>query len=188
MDAGSCGATVTASAILLANAYLAQGTIGMGGYAYAFSDMVVPGGSTSCVDQFALCTLGTTGTQNPPDYTVYGAGIGVNLNQDPSATSVGTFAATGNGIAYTLSNLPAQGVRLIIDDGGDAGKTTYCVDLTTSTGQIPWSQFSTQCYNLGNPGAALSGAPSSATSIQFLVIAGSKPGPFDFCVTSLAFM
>ena len=64
-----------------------------------------------------------------------GVSIGVNLNQPNGSTTKSTFAATGAGVAYTLSSLPTPGTRLIIDNAG----ADYCANLTAATGTIPWS-------------------------------------------------
>jgi hypothetical protein len=160
------------------------GTVGMGGYGYAFSD----GTSVSCLNGTAFCGSGTIATANPPTYSLYGGGIGVNLNQAAGATTKMTMAATGSGITYALTNLPTSPatVRLIVDNAG----VDYCNNITTMSGTVPWSQFFAMCYNLpgGDAGAGLSGPPAAASHIQFQVnSAASGPGAFSFCVTGLSF-
>jgi hypothetical protein len=161
------------------------GAIGMGGYAYFYQDLPT-GGSTACLNPNMLCGKGTTAVQNPPTYSIYGAGIGVNLNQTQGSMVKGTFAATGAGIAYTLTGLPMPGTRLIIDNAG----VDYCNNLTLPTGTVPWGMFTPQCYNLpgGDAGAGLAGPPATATHVQFQVNAAMVAGTFDFCVTALKFM
>ena len=160
------------------------GTVGMGGYGYAFSD----GTSVSCLNGNAFCGAGTIAMANPPTYSVYGGGIGVNLNQVMNATTKMTMAATGSGITYALTNLPSTPatVRLIVDNAG----VDYCNNITTATGTVPWSGFFAMCYNLpgGDAGAGLAGPPAAASHVQFQVnSAASGPGAFSFCVTQLAF-
>jgi hypothetical protein len=154
----------------------------MGGYAYSYADM---GGSTACLDTIAFCGMGTTALQTPAtSMTVWGSGIGVNLNQRMGATTSGACAATGGGIGYAISGtLPPQGMRLIIDNAGK----DYCAPLTATSGTIPWSAFSTQCWQ-PEAGAGLAAAPTMATHVQFQVNAAAAAGTFNFCVTSLKFM
>jgi hypothetical protein len=182
----SC-ATTSTGGIALATNYLTPtpGVIGMGGYAYSYQDLPF-GGSTACLNPNMLCGKGTTAALNPPTYTIYGAGIGVNLNQTQGSTVKVTFAATGSGIAYALSNLPMPSTRLLIDNAG----ADYCTKLTTAAGTVPWAMFTPQCYNLpgGDAGADLAGAPAFATHIEFQVDSDVTAGSFDFCVTSLGFM
>jgi hypothetical protein len=171
--------------------------IGSGGYVFAFSDAKVGGPSTACVNSTMFCGKGTIGMANPPSYSYYGGGIGVNLSQPSGSMGLGApFAATGTGISYAISSFPTVGtggaVRLIIDNGATAGANgaDYCAAITTATGMVPWSMFFTQCYNLpgGDAGAGLSGPPTTASHVQFQVASGMTAGSFDFCVTSLKFM
>jgi hypothetical protein len=120
-----------------------------------------------------------------PTGTVWGAGIGASLNQ-AMATSVasppvGQYAVTGSGISYSLSDLPAQGMRLAVDEGG----TDYCAPLMSASGTVKWASFNTKCWN--NSGMALAGAPKAATYIHFQVTAATAAAPFDFCVTAVSF-
>ncbi len=153
-----------------------------GGYAYAYSDKVL---STACLASGAFCGQGTTGAQTPANSsTVWGAGIGVNLNQPAGSMTVGSCAATGSGIAYTISGaLPPQGMRLIIDNGG----MDYCAPLPSVSGTVPWSAFNTTCWQPSG-GMALSGPPATATHVELQVNAATAQGSFDFCVTALSFM
>jgi hypothetical protein len=154
-----------------------------GGYAYNFSD----GTSTVCLLSNALCGAGATAARDTAG-RVWGAGFGFNLNQAMAVGSasppINTFAVptSANGLTYGLSNLPAQGARLVIDNGG----SDYCATLQAPTGQVTWTTFNTKCWD--NSGTALSGAPATATRIQFEVIATTASAPFDFCVTAVSFM
>jgi hypothetical protein len=160
------------------------GVVGMGGYGYSFSD----GTSISCLNGSAFCGAGTIATANPPTYTLYGGGIGVNLNQASGTTTKMTMAATGSGITYALTNLPATPatVRLIVDNAG----VDYCNNITAATGTVTWSEFTPMCYNLpgGDAGAGLAGPPATASHVQFQVNSSATgPGAFNFCVTALSF-
>jgi hypothetical protein len=94
---------------------------------------------------------------------------------------VGQYAVTGSGISYSLSTLPAQGMRLAIDEGG----VDYCAPLTAASGTIKWTSFNTKCWD--NSGMALAGAPNTATYVHFQVTAATAVAAFDFCVTALSF-
>jgi hypothetical protein len=117
--------------------------------------------------------------------TVWGAGIGVSLNQ-PMAMSavsppVGPYAVTGSGITYALSNLPVQGMRLAIDEGG----VDYCAPVSAASGTVKWASFNSKCWD--NSGLTLAGAPKAATYVHFQVTAATAVAPFNFCVTSVSF-
>lgn len=179
----TCTAAVATGAISLASNYLASSVIGDGGYAYSYDDGM---GSTACLDSTALCGAGTTAVATPTG-TVWGAGIGFSLNQamatGPTSPPVGDYAvpAASTGIAYALSVLPAQGMRLIIDEAG----TDYCAALTAATGTVLWSSFNTECWS--GAGTSLSGAPQVATHVQFQVTAASASLSFEFCMTAVSF-
>jgi hypothetical protein len=153
--------------------------LGDGGYAYGYSDMAKGGTSSVCLDPEALCGAGTTGAMSS---ATWGAGIGVNLNQAMGMSPpTMTYAVTGSGINYTLSNLPSQGARVIIDNGG----MDYCATLSAASGTAKWSDFNLTCWQ-PTPSGALSGAPM-ATHVNFQVNAASAPASFNFCVTAVSF-
>ena len=171
-------------------------TIGMGGYTFAFSDGVAMG-STACISTLAFCGMGTIGAANPPAYTIYGGGIGVNLNQlmatGAAMQPINAYAATGAGINYALSAVPPAGTRLIIDNSPAyvqgppvSGVVDYCAPITLQTATIPWATFNTKCWD--GTGTALAAAPATAHHIQVEVTSGAAAGAFNFCVTSLKFM
>lgn len=180
---GTCSATMAAGAIPLATNFLAPKVIGNGGYAYAYSDAAKGGASSACVDTLALCGAGMTGAMSA---ATWGGGIGVNLDQIMATTStsppIGKFAATGSGISYTLSNLPSQGARIIIDSGA----MDYCAPLSTASGTVKWADFNLTCW-APTPAGDLSGAPADATHVNFQVDASAAAAPFDFCVTAVSF-
>ncbi len=181
-DGGStCPATIASNAIALSSNYLAAGTVGKGGYGYAYDDGK---GSTACMTSTALCGKGTTGVADMAG-TIWGAGIGVNLNQAAATGSasppVNSTAVTGTGIQYALSNLPPQGMRIVIDNGG----TDYCAPIASASGTVYWSNFNTKCWD--NSGSSLSGPPASATHLLFQITADAASTPFDLCVTGASF-
>ena len=181
-DSGpACMATISSGAIPLTSNYLSGSVIGDGGYAYAYDDGM---GSTACLDATALCATGMTAVTNASG-SIWGAGMGFNLNQamatGTASPAVNSIAATGTGISYTLSNLPPQGMRVVIDDGG----SDYCVPIADASGNLNWASFNTKCWD--NSGTFLTGAPATATHIEFQVTADAAATPFNFCVTSVAF-
>ncbi len=180
---GTCSATMAAGAIPLATNFLEPKVIGDGGYAYAYSDAAKGGASSACVSTLALCGAGMTGAMSA---ATWGAGIGVNLNQAMTTTSasppIGMLAATGSGISYTLSNLPSQGARIIIDNAG----MDYCAPLSAASGTAKWADFNATCW-APTPAGDLSGAPATATHLNFQVDAAATAAPFDFCVTAVSF-
>ena len=190
-DAGPCGATTTGGIMLGQGGYFAvpSATIGMGGYAYAFSDATgMPAGmSSACIAGSAFCGMGTTGVQST---ATWGAGIGLNLNQAMATSStsppIDAFQATGSGISYALSGL-SSGARLIIDNSPNYPTVVdYCAAISNASGTLPWSMFNTKCWD--NSGTALTAAPAMAHHVQVQVYATSMAGSFNFCVTSLKFM
>jgi hypothetical protein len=176
-----CGATVAAGAIALSANYLPAGTVGKGGYAYAYDDGKA---SSACLSATALCGMGTTGVADAAG-TIWGAGIGVNLDQaaatGAASPAVNSTQVTGTGVTYALSNLPPQGMRIVIDDGG----TDYCAPIGSASGTVYWSSFNTKCWD--DSGTALSGPPATATHLLFQITADAASTPFDVCVTGASF-
>jgi hypothetical protein len=91
------------------------------------------------------------------------------------------LAATGTGIKYSLSNLPPQGMRIVIDNNG----TDYCTPIAAASGTVTWAAFNTKCWD--NSGTFLTGAPAAATHILFQITADAASTPFNVCVTSVSF-
>jgi hypothetical protein len=176
-----CDATVASNAIALSSNYLAAGTVGKGGYAYSYQDGK---GSTACMTSNALCGKGMTAVADMAG-TIWGAGIGVNLNQavatGSASPAVNSTAVTGTGVQYALTNLPPQGMRIVIDNGG----TDYCAPIDTASGTVYWASFNTKCWDYS--GTSLSGPPTSATHLLFQVTSDAAAGPFNLCVTSASF-
>jgi hypothetical protein len=134
------------------------------------------------------------GTTTVTFSTNWGAGLGFSLNQTQGSGTVAsgtpeayTIPSTAKGISYSLSNLPTQGMRIILGNANPAGTSgqDYCAILTAKSGTIPWASFSTTCYN--STGTYLSAPPVGPTHIEFEVVADTTVTPFDFCVTELSF-
>ena len=150
------------------------------GYDFGFSDGL---GSTYCVDANSLCAAGTTAAQNPPTYTIWGAGFGFSLSPQTTLTTSVPVQLTGSGVSVTLSSLPTGGAtaRVQVTVAG----TQYCAAMTSASQTIPWSSFNTTCWAPAT-GTALAGAPNT-TNIQIEASAGTTAGAYDFCVTALSF-
>jgi len=150
------------------------------GYDFGFSDGL---GSTYCVDANSLCAAGTTAAQNPPTYTIWGAGFGFSLSPQTTLTTSVPVQLTGSGVSVTLSSLPTGGAtaRVQVTVAG----TQYCAAMTSASQTIPWSSFNTTCWAPAT-GTALAGAPNT-TNIQIEASAGATAGAYDFCVTALSF-
>lgn len=177
----ACLATVAPGALPLTTGFFPAAVIGNGGYAFPFSDEA---GSSACVSSSALCTKGSTAANSElTSATIWGAGLGMNLNQAKDGGGLAMpYAVPGSGIRYTLSNLPAQEVRLAIDNLG----IEYCALLTTASASMTWAQFNTKCWD--GTGTPLAGAPTQATFIAFHTVANPVASSFDFCVTSIGFL
>jgi hypothetical protein len=110
--------------------------------------------------------------------------MGFNLNQPTGegTTPVNFTSAGSGGVTYALDRLPSN-MRMVVGDS----TTDYCVNLTASSGTIPWTSFSSSCWN--TTGSYLSGPPSSFVSVRFQVVADTSYAgfaSFNFCVTRLS--
>jgi hypothetical protein len=148
------------------------------GYDFSIADPT--GKSSVCVAAGSLCGAGTVGAQNPPNYTVWGAGFGFNLS--PYTTPV-PVQLSGSGVSVTLSSLPTGGAsaRVLVT----VGTTQYCAVMTKATQTILWTSFNLTCWAPTAAGA-LTGPPNTS-NIEFAAYSGTTAGAFDFCVTALSF-
>jgi hypothetical protein len=151
-----------------------QPTLGMGGYAFTYSDATAatPGTSSVCINGSAFCAAGTIGLSPG-----YGGVVGVNLNQTPGTTALGTYAvpATAKGITYALSALPTGTVQLIVRNGPNDADD-YFVTITAASGSVPWSMFRTTPW-MPDASAPLGSAPQMATQVKSQVNAGARRTP-----------
>jgi hypothetical protein len=158
------------------------------GAVYAFGD--TGPFTTFCASTSAACLAGTTTPDNPPLYTYYGIGLGINLGPAVAANPQGNpnpVQLGGTGIAIKLSSLPATGARLIVTVGqtATAAGTDYCAPVTTFTATIPWASFNTKCYDTPPDGLALVGAPATP-HIELLVPSGTIEQSSNVCIDALA--
>ena len=150
---------------------------------YDFSLVDPTGKSSVCMSPNSLCGAGVVGAQNPPSYTVWGAGFGFNLSPLTTATTIVPVQLTGSGVTVTLSSLPTGGATARVQV--TVGTAQYCAVMTKATQTIPWTSFNTECWASAS-GVALTGPPN-ASNIQFEAASGATAGAFDFCVTALSF-
>ena len=184
----SCDATNAGSAQAASNCYYTgtTGTAAMG-YVYPYGD----GTSTACVDSAAICGKGSVGAANPPTYSVYGSGFGINVNQASGASTSGSVTPTATGLTWAVSGtMPLYGIQISITAGtGPCAAASGCCfrpATTATSGTTPWSMFTQACFNPAEAGAGLSGS-DQISKINFQAISGTAATTFDFCVTSLAF-
>jgi hypothetical protein len=129
----------------------------------------------------SLCVAGTTAAQDPPTYSVWGAGFGFNLSPDTTTTTTVEVQLAGAGVTVALSSLPTGAeARVQVT----VGTTDYCAKMTTASQTLKWADFNSKCWD--KSGTALTAAPKTA-KIQFQASSGTAAGTFDFCVTSLSF-
>jgi hypothetical protein len=174
-SSGTCSPTADANALACPAGLCA---IGNGGYDFTFSDTGPM--TTICVAANSACAKGTLTPANPPSYSYYGAGLGINLGPAADGGMPAPVQLTGTGISVTLSNLPAGGARLQITVGG----VSYCAPLTTASATVPWASFNTKCYDSPPDGVALTAAPAS-TNVEISLPSGTAEQSFDFCIESI---
>ncbi len=160
-----------------------QSIFGAGGYVYWYNDGV----STSCVDSASLCGAGTTTMSQTTDAgTLYGGGIGINLNQLKNGGDGGALVPTGSALTYAVTAIPTYGLQINLTDPG--GKIfAYSIPAGGAPqGTIPWSSFNTLGYDNPIPpsGQAFS-TSDTIIQINFQAPSGAQPAHWSFCVTSL---
>jgi len=171
--------TVAFGALSCPGGLCSVGSPAVSGYDFGYKDIGPM--TTFCLATNAACMKGTLTAVNPPSYSYYGAGLGINLGPIVGGTTMpAPVQLGGTGISIALSSFPASGLRVQVTVGGVA----YCASLATASATIPWAGFNTKCYDSPPDGVALTGAPA-ATDIEVQVPAGSTEESYDFCITSL---
>jgi hypothetical protein len=186
MPAIACSAAVTSGAVATANCFY-TGTKG-GGSNFYFADGM---GSTACVDANALCSKGTTAAQgSPPNYSIYGAGFGFQVNQTSNYGDAGS-PTLGASLSWAVSGTPPPSFRIGISafSGPCSGSSGCCYQTAAGamSGTIMWNQFVTDCWD----GASADGGTFSTSDglfeIKFQANAGSAATSYDYCVTSISY-
>ncbi len=123
------------------------------GYAWTLATETDEGSSISPSDftmtrGLPLCAKGVLA----PDYEAVGL-VGLNVNQSPEGVTAGplnTWAVTGQGLAYELSDPGGSPLRVQIEGAGADVESdeTWCADISgSSSGFITWSAFNSLCWN-----------------------------------------
>jgi hypothetical protein len=129
-----------------------------------------------CAATNAACLAGQTTPANPPSYSYYGIGLGINLAK---GTPVPPQQLTGSGLTVKLSSLPPSGARVVMTVAG----VDYCAPIATNPITIPWATFNTMCWN-PSMGTALPFAPATP-HIEVQVVSDASVHMVDFCVEQL---
>jgi hypothetical protein len=163
------------------------------GYAFGGGDtgstLVFPG--TGSRSDFGECmgTLRLQGTVGPATENNSYAGnvfLGVNLNQAPSDSTIGTVTPTGSSLVVTFSSSgPPMRVQLQAPGGSSDATKRWCAPLTASGTAIAYSSFTTECWDGGNQ-VAYTKQPLEA--ILITTPGGETEASFDVTLTGLAEM
>jgi hypothetical protein len=154
------------------------------GYAWTVTD---PLGSTISPSDFSmvgaggrLCVKGVVVAD--PSYDVY-AILGINVAQPQNGGSPGVWTPTGWGLAYSLTTDIASPLRVQIQGAAGYPSESWCADVTGSSGKIPWTQFSQNCW--WNSGPYYDGK-TPLQSVMFEVPGtNSNSVSYSFCVNSI---
>ena len=131
-----------------------------------------------------LCLQGEVGGDE-----AYGgvAMLGINLNQAADSTTPGTWAVTGSGVAYDVTNQGTSPLRIQIQGAAGYPTEAWCANVTGQTGTIPWGDFNTKCWGDATTVAYDTTAPIPLQSIMVLVPGlAAAAQPYSFCIGSLA--
>jgi hypothetical protein len=148
--------------------------MGNSGYNFAYGDMGPV--TVYCAGANAACLAGQTSPTNPPSYTYYGIGIGINL---ATGSPVPPVQLTGAGLTVKLSALPAPGARVVVTVAG----VDYCAAISTNPITIPWANFNTKCWD--GTGTALPFAPATP-HIEVQVVSNASVNMIDFCIEQIS--
>jgi hypothetical protein len=163
------------------------------GYAWTASSAagstIDPADYSAVVSATELCAKGSVAAMS--DYSGTGM-IGLNLNQAQDGTNppVETWtpaSITSGGIAVNVLNVGGSVIRVQLQAPGGAtdGTKRWCAPISAfgQIATIPWSAFSTTCWN--SSGTAYAGEPLE--SVIIIVPGGNQTAvSFDFCVEALA--
>jgi hypothetical protein len=131
-----------------------------------------------------LCASGTV-AMDPNLGGVALVGIWIQQNKTPANAPLNTWAPSGTGVKWQISNTGGSPLRIQIQGAAGYPSAAWCSVLTGSSGTIRWSDFNTQCW----PGGASTNYDGSVPLNLIMVeVPGSNsaPVPFNFCVQGLA--
>jgi hypothetical protein len=153
--------------------------MGNAGNEFSYGDMGPM--TTFCTAANAACLGGTMSPVNPPTYSYFGIGIGINLRMTVGADTPAPVQLSGTSVTIRLNKLPTSRAELIVTSGG----MDYCALIPTATATIPWTSFNTKCYDSPPDGIALTGAPATP-HIQVQVDSDAMEETVDFCIDTLS--
>src|SRR5262245_25031732 len=182
-------------------------TWGISGGIYTFADAagssILPNCTTdSCFSNLTgmgpVCVSGIgarvlTGASGTPDYgTYWGAALALDLNNPTFAANAQLpYRASDYGVKgfqFTFQNRAASTVRMTfkVRDPGSGQLADSCLDLSTATSTIHFSDARLSCY-LNPPGPALTAALADhLEALQWQVPTNTTAAVgFDYCISSI---
>jgi hypothetical protein len=160
------------------------------GPVFYFDDGSAGGTSTSCVTQNALCTQGTTNVVDSA-YKHYGSGFGFQVNDSPSSADAGSPSLASGGLTWAASGtLPASfrvGISTFSGPCSGSAGCCYQVAAAATSGTIPWTSFTVDCYDATPDGGAFNPSADGLYEIKFQADSSATAGSYNYCITSLSF-
>jgi hypothetical protein len=192
----ACSSTTGSTFTVAAGGYVTSGT--WMGYAWTGKDStsttsILPTDFSTLAAGGSLCVSGTVA--GTADYSAV-AILGLDINQamggaggaggsSGSGPPPSTWAPTGTGVVYSITNNGTSPLRIQIQAaGGDTDPTKrWCAPVGASSGVISWGTFNTACWD--GSGSNYNGA-TPLQSIMVLVPGDLSPVGFNFCLNSIA--
>ena len=111
--------------------------------------------------------------------------LGFNVNQSMNGGSPGTWAVTGKGLKYELSNPGGSPLRIQIQGAKGWPEETWCADISgSSSGSVVWSSFNTMCWAPSGPPGYDGQTPLEKVMLLVPGINGTEQ-PFNVCLIGL---
>jgi len=114
--------------------------------------------------------------------------LGFNVNQSTNGDPGGwpdTWAVTGNGLRYELSNPGNSPLRIQIQGAKGWPEETWCADISgSSSGSVAWSAFNSMCWAPSHPPGYDSQTPLEKVMLLVPGINGAEQ-PFNVCLIGL---
>ncbi len=115
--------------------------------------------------------------------------LGFNVNQSMNGDvnqSPGTWAVTGKGLKYEVSNPGGSPLRIQIQGAKGWPDETWCADISgsSSSGSVPWSTFNTMCWAPSGPPGYDGQTPLEQVMLLVPGINGTEQ-PFNVCLIGL---
>ena len=191
----TCGTTPANPSLKIAAGYATVSTYWKG-YAYNFAYPTTvtdpncpmcPGDTSGpCYQALNTSPLCVSGTLGADISYASGTGLGINLNQSVDGSTAGTVLVSGTGLSISYSNCGSSALHLQLNTAD--GSKQWCV-LLTGTGtalNVPWSSFTTNCWDSTMVQTPFSPAATQIGSIQLIVPSTASALPFNVCINDLA--